>query len=301
MSSLEQVIDWKGPATNSVVPSNSRPLLGTEQYNTGPNFKPRPIKHWRKQLNPRDDAGRGRQGVGMPMDYPGGSVYLGTEGCVSCTPSYPGNSYSIGLKDDIIKSSRIIQPTAQDIFFDPITKAVKCVACNPENNVIKPATTILSKKYYTDSRAYLQARCRLYNQRASTNFKPGVVYTENGVPVPPSNSPNGSQVRLMKDCDDKCTYNTQKVTIYKPNNSQFAVQGAVSSSSRIDRLKLNTINKNGKSFNAEWAQEGANAGRYRGADGAPYFLKSRYQKASCFHRNGNKNLCTYLMPVPPLQ
>ena len=40
---------------------------------------PCPIKHWRKQLNPVDGSGRGRAGVGVPSDTPGGAVYLDEE------------------------------------------------------------------------------------------------------------------------------------------------------------------------------------------------------------------------------
>jgi len=44
-----------------------------------------------------------------------------------------------------------------------------------------------------------------------------------------------------KNCElNDCTAKNHKV-IWKPNNKQYNVQGAVSSSSRIDRLKLNTI------------------------------------------------------------
>jgi hypothetical protein len=285
---MSQIIPWKGPATNSVVPSFSRPLLGTEEYNTGPAFRPRPIKHWRKQLNPRDEAGRQRPGIGMPMDTPGGSVYLGTTNCITCGT----DTNSAGIKEDI-EHGTIIPSTPADIYINPETKQVKCVACNPENNVIKSAVTLLNKNYYTDSRAYMKARCRLYDQRASTNPKPGVTYfNPNGTPANPSDSPNGSQVRLMQDCDKQCTLNNQPITIYKPNNRQFATQGAVSSSTRLLRLQYNTITKNAASFNAAWGQEGANAGRYQGTQEAPYFLKSRYQPPRCFHRNGNKNLCT---------
>jgi hypothetical protein len=58
-----------------------------------------------------------------------------------------------------------------------------------------------------------------------------------------------------KDANGKCTYEYDKSsccptcavgksckkTIYKPNNKKFSKQGAVSSGSRLDRLKLNTI------------------------------------------------------------
>ena len=293
MSSLQQIIDWKGQSKNSIVPSFSRPLLGTEKYNTGPDFKPRPIKHWRKQLSPINDAGRGRAKLGMPMDTPGGSVYLGTTNCINCNGPN-SDSFSAGIKEYIDHGS-IIPPTPQDIYINPLTQQVKCVACNPENNIIKPGIVLLNDNYYTDSNAYLKARCRQYDQRLSTNPKPYVEYINpnTGNPVPPSNSPNGSQVRLMKECDDKCTETKQAITIYKPNNQQFAKQGAVSSGTRLNRLKYNTITKNGNSFNTVWGQEGANAGRYQGTQESTYFIKSKIQPPVCMRRNGDKNLCPF--------
>ena len=51
---------WKGPSTNSVVPAWSRPLINgpTNTADSGQAFKARPIKHWRKQLDPRKGSGR---------------------------------------------------------------------------------------------------------------------------------------------------------------------------------------------------------------------------------------------------
>jgi len=42
-------------------------------------------------------------------------------------------------------------------------------------------------------------------------------------------------------CSIDCTNKSNTVTIYKPNNKKFSKQGAVSSGSRLDRLKLDTI------------------------------------------------------------
>merc|ERR1711991_1058157 len=44
-----------------------------------------------------------------------------------------------------------------------------------------------------------------------------------------------------KQAGRRCGNNINSRTIYKPNNKKFQVQGAVSSSSRLDRLKLDTI------------------------------------------------------------
>lgn len=50
-------------------------------------------------------------------------------------------------------------------------------------------------------------------------------------------------------CDISCC-NSNNITVWKPNNKTFKVQGAVSSSSRVDRLKLDTLRvANSKCYN----------------------------------------------------
>ena len=327
-------ISWKGISTNSSVPNYSRPLDGSEQYPIGPSFAARPIKHWRKQLNTVHESSRARAGVGMPMDLPGGSVYLGNKesntNCTTCVTNENGQE-TTGLKENIEKydDTKFTSSTA-DSFYDCVNDKPVCVACNPVNNIIRRATTVLSKTYYTDTKGYLKSRCLTYNQKLSTNPMPGVVYfSQQGQPLYPTNAPNGPQVRSTQNCltncnsCPNCTNSTCNLagtdckdfascvacnsgrqcssvpspTIYKPNNAQFAVQGAVSSSARIDRLKYNTITNNGGSFYSAWGAEGANAGRYQGTTNGPYFLKSKYYKCEPqqYHKNGNKRICQ-----PPL-
>jgi len=124
---------------------------------------------------------------------------------------------------------------------------------NVNNKIIRSATTIVKKDYYSDIKTYLKSRCLTYNQNLSTIKDPNIYYVDNnGNHIYPSDNPNGSQVRLSTNCNKGCydkhgNYTKSKI-IYKPNNTQYAVQGAVSSSSRINRLKYNTITKNGNSF-----------------------------------------------------
>jgi len=287
--------------TNSIVPSDSRPLTGMESYATGPNFKARPIRHWRKQLNPNGSSGRGRANLGMPMDTPGGSVYLGNQTNPDCqTCSDPTDSFSAGLKEFILRTNKILNASSSDSFYDSSNNRTLCVACNPENNIIRSATTILSPTYYSDTKGYLKSRCLLYDQKLSTTRVPGIQYTKpcatgcGVIIVEPTDSPTGTQVRLTQNCQQKsCSSGNGKAgtTIYKPSNAQFATQGAVSSSSRIDRLKYNTITQNGNSLRTAWGSEGANAGKYQGTSTAPYFLKSKYQVPTVFHARQNKQIC----------
>ena len=326
-------ISWKGTSTNSAVPNYSRPLDGSEKYPSGSSFSARPIKHWRKQLSTVHHSSRARPGVGMPMDLPGGSVYLGnTASNTSCTNCLDDNgdvgNETTGLKENILKTNDTnFTYNPEDSLYDCIENKPVCVACNPVNNIIRPATTVISKKYYSDTKGYLQSRCTSYNQKLSVNPTPGVTYfNAAGQPLYPTDEPNGPQVRSTQNCFTNCntctgcqtchTCNkactdctnvatcttcasnnvcviTPATTIYKPNNRQFAVQGAVSSGARIDRLKYNTITTNGGSFYSAWGAAGANAGRYQGTSDGPYFLKSKFNvcEPAMYHKNGNKRIC----------
>ena len=60
-------------------------------------------------------------------------------------------------------------------------------------------------------------------------------------PPPPITITVGS-LQLLTALESKCkTTRGENITVYKPNNKKFKVQGAVSSGSRLERLKLDTI------------------------------------------------------------
>lgn len=281
-------VSWKGTSSNSIVPSWSRPLQGTESYSIGPDFKARPIKHWRKQLIPTANSGNGNSSVGMPMNKPGSEVFLGkssTSDCVTCSERPTVITKSIHDAENI----NVFFKNEGDKFYDSEKGKVVCVACNPETNVIKRASSIISKNYYENRAAYLKSRCKTYNQNISGVAKEGIQYLDGVNPVWASDSSSGSQVRSTMDCCS-VTGNTNTL-IYKPNNNQYACQGAVDSSDRITRLKMNTINKNGASFVSAWGASAANAGSYH-TYGTPYFVKSKNEK-ECInhHRKGHKTIC----------
>jgi hypothetical protein len=65
------------------------------------------------------------------------------------------------------------------------------------------------------------------------------------------------------------------IMYYKPSNTRFAVQGAVSSSDRVTRVKYDTITRNGLSYQIPYGQEVAHALAY-GVPGNAYTLKDKY-------------------------
>jgi len=275
-------ISWKGTSTNSIAPSNSCQPINA----SGPPFKAQPINHWRKQLIPTETSGsrNRRAGVGMPMDKPGGSVYLGNvaenTNCFLNAVDTP----AAGLKETIEKyNDTNFTYRAVDCFYDASANKMVRLACNPENNRIRSATTLLSKKYYTDRKSYMRSRCMLYDQKLTANLIQG--------------SPD-EYVRHTQNC---CAVTAAAAaascqTIYKPNNAQYAQQGAVDSSTRLTRLKLNTVNKNAASYKDTF---GTTAPRYLGMATTPYFLKSKYEPPKC-DCNPNPPSCSYLMDTTGL-
>ena len=87
---------WKANATNSIIPTNSRPF-----HNGDPNlgsigrvaFKPNPIKHWRKQLKPYYKTNSKQVSINM-IDAPSSVTHVKSN--VDCS----NNNYQL-LKENI--------------------------------------------------------------------------------------------------------------------------------------------------------------------------------------------------------
>lgn len=131
----------------------------------------------------------------------------------------------------------------------------KRICCNPQANLITYKTVQLEKNYISYS-YYFKNKCYTYNQNNSTTKVAGNTYfNSNGMATYPIEFPNGCQVLHKKECSSdccKCYYGKNgriKDMIYKPNNREFAKQGATSSRSRTNALKKNTIEQGGALFN----------------------------------------------------
>ena len=324
----------KTTTANSVVPGLHRPNTNGVPSNihqhdfNGPEFKARPIKHWRRQLVPTTiNTGSGISGpsqpigssgqrnatVGLLMDRPGAVSYVGEASC-ECVQQ-PGNSYTISEyflevpknKGTIVENQGVVDNGDYEI--NTGIYSTRCIGCNPQNNVIKSASSLLSRAYYSDTTGYLKSRCKTYQQNASINRTSGVTYLgPNGQHIWATSSANGSQVYQTNDiynprvnphaCGGSGASGASTV-IFKPNNYQYSVQGAVDSSTRIEKLKLNTINTNANSLRSAFGNEAASACKFTGSGDTPYFLKNKYQPPICSETNliaryrQNKRICNY--------
>ncbi len=239
--------------------------------NKGNRFASRPLRQWRKQLHATNGLlSYRRTAIGMPMDRPGGEIVATTPNiCEAC-----GGSAS-DLKTLVIKDSG-------------------CTSCH----ITRTSLSNNNNAAYTDSNAYLQSKCTTYEQKLAYNPVAGINYfSAEGFVLEPSISPSGPQVRETNQCYSlsNCfitSANKCNTTIYKPNNSQFAQQGGVSSGSRISRLKYNTLNNYGAEYRSAMGAVGVNTGRYITEPSPSYYTKLQPQKV-VYNTNikGKKSYC----------
>lgn len=154
---------------------------------------------------------------------------------------------------------------------------------------IRSACTIVSKSYYQSSSQYLRARGNSYDFKSVVHKIPNVEYVKNGnvvwpnqiQHVPAFSVPVNSSYYYGNSQSKNCN-----LAVYKPSNSAFSVQGAVDSSSRIQRIKYNTITQNNQSFYQN-SKQGINL-RYQ--NNPIFFSKNKFSRPQVFSR-GAKTIC----------
>ena len=311
---------WKGSGLNSnpvAITAGNIPPLTNKDYNNSTPYKhgqPRPLK-WayrrgttsqtsRIIIDPNNNtkfieipsnrkvtSSASSFLIGQTIDRPGQySVKQNSNDekqknidCSTCkgislvTNYYPNNTY---ITDNPI----------------PATETAKW-CCNAERKarrMVRPASTNLSKNYFTRHTEYMYNRCQTYDQRVfnfykgSTEVDPIVgAAAKPGTPLSLSNFyvaqcyPNTDYEPQLKGC--------QRV-IYKPSNPQFAVEGGVESSARTLKLGLTTIEKSIALNRRGYKNAMANAG---GQTFTPFIYKSKVQKCNpaYYTKNGNPRTC----------
>lgn len=263
----------------------------TEDTRLDPNaFRARPIKHWRKQYGEINNKQTfNNKNLIHYFDKPGGYIVrpyqeqCDCSGAVTMVTDF--NLGRITSENKVGKFNNLNSSSDKDdlknYFENNVNNVDPNIYClkiadppSKARKLTRTKTTINENpglpKYFQTNFSYLQNRCKTYKQK-SFNFKNVSDASPDSVEYDANCCPS----------DSRC-----KKTIYKPNNSKFAVQGAVDSSSRITRLKLDTINtsaNNSDKGNFGLGNALPNAYAYSGKPEAPYTQKSKYQKPEIRH------------------
>ena len=218
---------------STIIKSDSSSICSSNKkihhYNRNVSAAPNPIKHWRRQLIPRENSGTGKASVGLIMDRPGGSNYITSN----------SNSFITDCSVNCIKT--YVEDNSKNV-------------CNYSKNIcninykknITRSNVSFNDNYHSSSTSYLQSRVKTYDRNMARMQKIGNDYTNF-----PSDSSTGSQnynSQYNKNIYDPSGNSTCQdcscvsTIIYKPNNHNYLKQGAVSSSVHTSNLKQNANN-----------------------------------------------------------
>jgi hypothetical protein len=241
---------WKGTQTPVGLTSGTiRPLTNNDPTNdSNPGFGlPRPIKHARKGrgfdytvlvadgnqykevlMNRINKSSTTGNLVSQLVDQPGGysitQTTNPTKGIGLVSSYYPNDTY---LTENP-------EPRSQ-------TPAWCCNAEKKARRRVTYASTNIKKNYYTTLQQYRENRCLTFDQRAFNFVAP--IGDGKAKPGDPQSTTNLYLANCQPNTDLLGSDKTCKVVVYKPNNYQFAKQGAVDSSTRLLKLNVDTITK----------------------------------------------------------
>tara|TARA_B100001250_G_C19725886_1_gene756046 strand:+ start:354 stop:1316 length:963 start_codon:yes stop_codon:yes gene_type:complete len=289
----------------SYVPKMVAPLTNGEtssainnNYNYAGNWYPkaRPLKQYRKRGS--------TYSLGTDAT---GSYYLNCNNCDNVNLTI-GKSFKLLGKDANGENKELrLNPS-------PIVDDDGCLISNPTRGPrgtksagakIRSSTTLipLSNNYYSNRQSYLQSRGKAFSDKQILSKMDGATVTyydaDGNWLWPTDDNPTSHYLGKNRNTPSTVTNSSNcSITIYKPNNRQYGVQGAVDSSSRLERLKLNTITKNYSTFykTDSWGSgdfkttENPNL-YYTGNATAPYFIKSKVTQPKMFHKRGKKTMC----------
>ena len=291
-------VTGKSPCQISYVPKKQRPLsngdnegLNVDGYSLGfgetNSWYPtcRPLKQWRLRGTTTSSNALGSDQCCLDSE-----VFVGPP-LKMLGKNEDGENKQLNIENDCLTCDPTRGPSANG---RPTKGTV--INFNGSANIIS-ACTIVPKSYFQSYNYYLKARGNSYVSKSIVHKIPGVSYMKNGnvvwpqqtqhvptvsIPVNSSYYYGGSpsaeaSVTESKNCN---------LAIYKPSNSEFAVQGAVDSSTRMHRLKYNTITKNNQSF-YKMSNQGVNL-KYQ--SNPLFFSKNEFSRPQAFPR-GTKTIC----------
>lgn len=217
-NSSKGYVSWKGSGAyanpTSIASGNIRPLTNNDATNDAMyrHGLPRPIKHYRRGTIAHPERRSGNAVfISQTMETPGGFVQSTHDATCST-----GNEFTSDWSP-IINLTQKPQPGKMSCALD---NHIVGGEADKARRRVRSASTILKKNYYQTSAEHLYNRCKTFDQTES-HYRP-------------------SQL----NCDTLC----ENSSVYKPNNTKFAQQGAVSSSTRIVDLQRSSIEKGNASY-----------------------------------------------------
>lgn len=266
-------ISWKGQTLNQITASIQKNNPTISQNNI---FNTPPLKIYRKEVvttpvtncNPRistkiDD-----------INAPGGYLVNPTTTTQNANSQGIPNTLDINLTANTTERPGTCSGlTTNGMCNDPATNALNRVrsAGMVRKKIVYNTNSTVPEPYCTTSQQYLATRGKLFNQNQYNFLRVGSSTSEPGTVGASSNQ---YAVNVGINYCPNASSGSFIPVYYKPNNSQFAQEGGVSSSARLARLKYDTITTNGAAFTRAYGSSVGNAMAY-GRDSETYTVKDK--------------------------
>ena len=256
---------WKGEATNSIVPTNARPFTNddTNLHNEGrmPG-RPNPIKHWRKQLQPRYHTKASKQVSIDMINAPSSVVYIGSAD-YSCETN---NSH-------LLKENITLLNDCDGVKYIDLSNNNTVRCHGGSNHIRRSASTNLSTNYYRNYSKYLQAKCRTHEQNSTLGEQ---------------NTDGTYQGTKCSSLHMKCN----KPIIHKPSNAAFLEQRSFSAAANTLRKRHNAMTNNSASLKNAYGNTYVHKREYY-PDETPYHIQFiKGDNTSTQLCNQTFNVCT---------
>jgi hypothetical protein len=267
------LFSWKGKTFTQISANLQKNNHPTTVVNRANLFRALPLKIYRKEIGASTETtdrvvcnSRASQSV-QNFEIPGGTVttdtikYSNSNGLVNTLDipylsdnrtDHPCSSCDVSIQTPITNTSLYVRSLSQQ---DNARRRVRSAGMIKR----KYDTTKNNDTYYTSTNQYLNSRNRTYSQnqyhnirQGSGNAKPGSSYT----------TENKYASNTINHCSTTGSSTNYVPVYYKPNNSKFAEQGAVTSSNRLVRLKYDTITRAGLTFRSAFGASVENALAY---------------------------------------
>lgn len=294
---FQPTIETKGLQYKSITLINSRPFTNGSWILDQPNgyyeedanaFRSRPMKHWRKQLL-ADPIRKGTRYISIRnIETPNSTNVLTNninfnEGLITnCDLNEIYENVEIKMNNIPDEYYIINQDDLNNCFNGPVGKTL---CCNPEKNVIKHLDIpIQHSKNYNYYSQYNQSKCNTYTQGLSVDKIHLNPYFDNkGYILYPNDNKIGPQSFNKKNCSSNCNscildnskQNFKLHSIFKPNNSQYGIQGAVPQKNRLSRLKDQTITAGNGYYNSATGLKEINYGACSINGNNIYYFKNK--------------------------
>lgn len=295
---------WKGKTFSQITANLHKNDQLTDLKNNN-MFRALPLKIYRKEIAAPIKSGdhfvcqsRASQSV-QNYEFPGGTV-------TTDTTKYENANGLVNTLDINYVSSKTDHPCSScddNIRTSATDTSLYSKSLSQQDNArrrVRSAGMIRRKfdalknndTYYTSAKQYLYSRNQTFSQNEYHNIRQGSATAKPGSSYTTDN-------KYSSNTASHCSNNllTDYVPVYyKPNNSKFAGQGAVTSSNRLVRLKYDTITKAGLQYRAAYGTSVENALAY-GVSENGYTIKDKIgfpvKKTPVFSKYSDKmNSCS---------